>query len=263
MRLSHLIASIVVMAGMIAPLAVLAADAEGLPSGEGPGGQVAQQCLTDLRMFDDELARSGFGVLAPGGYGVEGYTAYAEIGTPRRRMQALRDAAYAYALHGNEQSCQMVLASMQQVYQEHRGLIGPDSDYPDARTAWRRAHLAQASPVTGMDRLMRADVIIGADIRTPEDERLGEIADIVLDPERQAVAYVLATRGGFLGFGKELVAVRWIDLRATPDHEIYVFDASPEAFAAAPKVERESFQESSSEAWRGTLDRYWEGVVGK
>lgn len=111
-------------------------------------------------------------------------------------MQSLRDAAYVYALDGDEQSCQRVLASMREIYQEHQELVGLESDDPNARTAWRRAHLARATPVTEMSRLMRADVVVGADIRTPDDEKLGEIEDVVIDPERQAIAYVLASRGG-------------------------------------------------------------------
>ena len=104
---------------------------------------------------------------------------------------------------------------------------------------------------------------IGANIRTPQDQELGEIEDLVLDPARQTIAYVLASRGGFLGLGGELVAVRWSDLRATTDHEIYVLDASPEAFAAAPKVERGSFDQTSADNWLSTLDQYWARVVGK
>lgn len=250
-----------------APLAVRAADVESLPDGAADQqGQVAQQCLTDLWAFEDELARVGFGVLAPSGYGAgySGYgTVYGTSGTPRQKMQSLSDAAYIYAFDGNEQSCQMVLASMRQVYQEHQKLVGLESDDPNARTAWRRAHLERATPLTQMSSLMRADIIIGADIRTPEDEELGEIEDIVLDPDRQTIAYVLASRGGFLGLGEELVAVRWSDLRATTDHEIYVLDASPEVFAAAPKVERGSFDKSSGDSWRNSLDQYWAGVVGE
>lgn len=48
-------------------------------------------------------------------------------------------------------------------------------------------------------------IVIGADIRTPQDQELGEIEDVVLDPARQTIAYVLASRGGFLGLGGELV----------------------------------------------------------
>ena len=57
------------------------------------------------------------------------------------------------------------------------------------------------------------------------------------------------------------MAVRWSDLRATEDHEIFVLDATPEAFAAAPKVERRNFEESAGEAWRDSLDQYWGSVI--
>lgn len=266
MRASRFTALAFLAAAMSAPLAVRSDDVESLPSGAAQQGQAAQQCLADLRAFEEELARVGFGVLAPSGYGTgySGYgTAFGASGTPRQKMQSLRDAAYVYAFDGNEQSFQTVLTSMRQVYQEHQELVGIESDDPNVRTAWRRAHLAQATPVTEMDSLMRADIVIGADIRTPEDQELGEIEDVVLDPARQTIAYVLASRGGFLGLGGELVAVRWSDLRATTDHEIYVLAASPEAFTAAPKVERGSFDQTSGDNWRSTLDQYWAGVVGK
>ena len=144
MHTSRLVAlAFVAAAG--APLAVRAADVESLPDGASQQGQVAQQCLADLRAFEDELAGVGFGVLAPTGYGT-GYGSYGMgygmSGTPRQKMQSLRDAAYVYAFDGDEQSCQTVLASMRQVYQEHQKLVGPESDDPDARRTWRRAHLA-------------------------------------------------------------------------------------------------------------------------
>jgi sporulation protein YlmC with PRC-barrel domain len=266
MHTSRLVALAFAAASASAPLAVRAADVESLPVGSARQGQSAQQCLTDLRAFEDDLARVGFGALAPSGYGMgyTGYgTAYGLSGTPRQKMQSFRDAAYVYGFDGNEQSCQTVLASMRQIFQEHQKLVGLESGDPNAQRAWRRAHLAQATPVTEMDRLMRAKTVIGADIRTSADVKLGEIKDIVLDPARQGIAYVLASRGGFLGLGEELVAVRWFDLRATTDHEIYVLDASAEAFAAAPKIERGSFEQTSGENWRRTLDQYWAGVVGK
>lgn len=255
-----------VVAATGAPGAVRAADAESLPSEAAPQEQLAQLCLKNLQAFEDELARIGFGVLAPGGHGYGmGYaghgTIYGGAGTPRQKMQSLGNAAYVFAFDGDEQSCQTVLASMRKVYQEHQGLVGLENDDPNARLAWRRAHLAQATPVTEMDSLMRVRVVIGADIRTPEDEALGEIEDVVLDPVRQTIAYVLVSRGGFLGLGDELVAVRWSDLRATTDHEIYVLNTSPDVFASAPKVEAGSFDETAGENWRSALDQYWTGAL--
>ncbi|MCQ0090441.1 PRC-barrel domain-containing protein [Roseovarius sp. M141] len=266
MRLPKLFASATIVSVASLAFAVRAADMESLPDAGASKGQEILQCQSDLLTFEDELVQAGFGVLAPGGYvgGYAGYkTGYGLIGTPRQQMQMLRDAAGVYALAGDERACQMVLASMRDIYEAHDKLVGFETDNPEARTAWRRVHLAKAVPVTEMDRLMRADVIIGVDLRTADDTMLGEIKDIVLDPKRQTIAYVLASRGGFLGLTEELIAVRWADLRATDDHEIYVLDVSPEAFAAAPKVERRNFEASSGQGWRNSLDQYWAGVIDK
>jgi len=262
--LSKLFISATIVSAASLAFAVRAADVESLPDVAAPEEQEILQCQSDLRAFEDELAQAGFGVLAPGGYvgGYAGYKpGYGLIGTPRQQMQVLRDAAGVYALAGDEKACQMVLASMREINEAHDELVGFETDDPEARTAWRRAHLAKAVPVTEMDRLMRADVIIGVELRTADDTMLGEIKDVLLDPQRQTIAYVLASRGGFWGLGEELIAVRWTDLRATDDHEIYVLDASSEAFAAAPKVERQNFAESFGEDWRNRLDQYWDGVV--
>ncbi|PVA08878.1 hypothetical protein DC366_16970 [Pelagivirga sediminicola] len=264
MRPIKLFLSTMIVSVASLPFAVRAADVEALPDATVSEGQEILQCQNDLLAFEDELARTGFGVLAPGGYigGYAGYkTGYGLIGTPRQQMQVLRDAAGVYALAGDEKACQMVLASMRKIYEAHDEPVGSETENPEARTAWRRAHLAKAVPVTEMGRLMRADVVIDADLRTADDTMLGEIKDVILDPQRQTIAYVLASRGGFLGLGEELIAVRWTDLRATEDHEIYVLDVSPEAFMAAPKVERQNFAASFDEGWRHRLDQYWAGVV--
>jgi sporulation protein YlmC with PRC-barrel domain len=159
---------------------------------------------------------------------------------------------------GDEQACQQVLSKMRGTFGKHQKLGGLEADDPEARSAWRRAHLANAKPVSEMDRLMRADVVIGADLRNTADEELGEIEDVVLDPADRSVAYVLVSRGGFLGMGEELVAVRWQDLRATTDHEIFVLDVPWSAFVQAPAVGSESLAQTASQSWREQMDRFWE-----
>lgn len=233
------------------------------PPGEG---SIADQCLKDLRAFDDKLARVGFGILPPDGFnpstaapsydwGVEG------AGTPRQKIHALRDAAYVYALEDDERSCQMVLASMRRAFEQHQTLVGRDVSGTNVRRRWRRAHLERAKPVTQMNHLMRVDLLIGSEIRNTKDEKLGEIEDVVLDPKNQNALYVLASRGGFFGFGKKLVAVRWNDLRATEDHELYVLNASIQAFEAAPEVDRSKLEKSADAAWRRALAAYWDAIL--
>lgn len=268
MRLSIFLAAAVgVGIGLVAAAAASAADVEGLPGAQPPKEQIAQKCLGDLQAFEEQLWRVGFGALPPRGYGVPvppGYSDFYLYGveaTPRKKMQALRDAAYIYAFDGDEPSCQRELAAMRAVYDEHQKLIGAESDDPNVRTAWRRAHLARAEPVAKMDHLMRADVLIGSEVRNLKDERLGEIADFVLNPQKRDILYVLVSRGGFLGFGGKLVAVRWNDLRATEDHELYVLDVPPKTMDKAPPVDRRNFATTASGEWQRSLDQYWDRAL--
>jgi sporulation protein YlmC with PRC-barrel domain len=244
----------------------IAADAENPPWNETGGQAVAQQCLKDLQAFDEKLAQIGFGVLPPDGYGVSAPSGYyiwgvEGKGTPRQKLRSLRKAAYVYAREANEQLCQTVLASMRHVYDRHQKLVGIEAYDPNVRMAWRRAHISRAKPVTQMNHLMRADVIIGSEIRNLKDEKLGEIEDLVLDPEKQNVLYVLASRGGFLGFGKKLLAVRWSDLRATEDHKLYVLDVSAKALEDAPEVDCRNFEKTADADWRRLLSVYWDGIL--
>jgi len=244
--------------------AVLAADAETLPGSGTAKRAAASQCLNNLRAFDKMLAKTGFGVLPPAGYGASAPAGYYGWGieTPRHKIRSLREAAYVYALSDDEQSCEMILSSMQKIYEDHqKRLAGQKGDDLDTRRQWRRAHLSTAKPVAQMDHLMRADVFIGSELRNLKDEKLGEIKDLVLNPEKQDILYVLVSRGGFLGLGEKLVAVRWSDLRATEDHELYVLDAQAKALDDAPKVGRGNFEKTADADWRRSLSEYWDRVL--
>lgn len=243
--------------------AALAADAETLPSGEPGQRPIAQQCIKDLQAFDQELAGVGFGVLPSGGPTTQpgGFYVWGTGGTPRQKLRAWWDAAYLYALDDDEQSCQRVLASMRTFYQGHQKLVGNESDDLNVKMAWRRAHLARAKPVAAMDHLMRAKILIGSEIRNLKDLWLGRIEDIVLNPDKRDIRYILVSRGGFLGVGRKWVAVRWSDLRATEDHELYVLDVEPTALDNAPAVDRETFTKTADADWQRSLDQYWDRVL--
>lgn len=246
-----------------------AANVGATPSANAGEPAIARQCLEDIQKFDAQLWRVGFGVLEeglvpPGTYNetpLPGPTIPGMQETARQKIRSLRAAAYVYALDDNEQSCQMVLASMRKVYDEHQKLIGPDADDPKVRMEWRRAHLARAEPVAEMNHLIGADILIGSEVRNLKDDRLGEIEDLVLNPEKQEVLYVLVSHGGFLGIGEKLVPVRWRDLRATEDHALYVLNVPPKAFNDAPTIKREDYAKTADPNWEHSLDRYWDRAL--
>ncbi len=66
---------------------------------------------------------------------------------------------------------------------------------------------------------VRASEVIGMNIYNPEGEDVGEVNDIVLDPNTGKMRYAAVTYGGFLGIGDELFAVPWEAFQCTQDPE--------------------------------------------
>lgn len=55
--------------------------------------------------------------------------------------------------------------------------------------------------------IQKASEIIGRTVQNDRGEKLGEIKDLVIDPDRNRIAYVVLTFGGFLGMGDKLFAI--------------------------------------------------------
>lgn len=126
-----------------------------------------------------------------------------------------------------EHACELFLASMRKFYREHLRANGITADNLKRKIANRQALLAAAEPVGSLQHLRRARVLIGAEIRNSKDEKIGTIEDVVFDPKGQTIRYVAATPLGSQTADENWVAVRWSDLRATEDHELYLLNIGP------------------------------------
>ena len=178
---------------------------------------------------------------------------------PALELGTLHDAAYILAGRGDEQGCRTVLAALERAYGEYAGQLREAGVDPNAVSGWRAQEILAAKPVTELGRTLRLDEIAGTDLRTPNDEYLGSVEDLVLDPERGGVAYAVVERGAFLGIGGKSVAVPWDRLKATPGLNMLVLDVEKAAMEGAPTVEPgslgdpEQFRERRQE-----IDQYWQ-----
>src|SRR5918995_1739288 len=98
-------------------------------------------------------------------------------------------------------------------------------------------HLGVLEHLGSLERPLRAGDIIGSSLRNTQDQYLGEISDVVFDPNSHEITHALVEKGGFLGLGQEVVAVPMTALRVTDDLEIFVVDMTKERFAEAPRLE--------------------------
>ena len=84
-----------------------------------------------------------------------------------------------------------------------------------------------------------ASNLIGLSVVNAENERLGEINDLVTDQDGKVIAALVGV-GGFLGIGEKDVAVRFEDLKLSRDEENNVtamLNANQDTLASAPDFE--------------------------
>jgi PRC-barrel domain len=221
--------------------------------------EVAEQCLADLQTFTGELAETGYGVVGPPGYGASA-PAGGWYGTqgPRRGMGAIVSGAEAFALQGKEESCQIVLEEARKLHEERVAMIEEAGIPPEEVQTWRHEQLLTAVPVEEMEGAISIDSAVGADVRNLQDEKLGDIEDVVLSREGN-IEYALISRGGFFGLGQEYVPVSWESLQAVPTLDTFVLDVPEDVMEEAPRIDREAFSDIQTyNQRREEVDSFWE-----
>jgi sporulation protein YlmC with PRC-barrel domain len=80
----------------------------------------------------------------------------------------------------------------------------------------------------------RASKLVGASVVNSNDERIGTIDDLVVNPEDK-VTYAILSVGGFLGIGSKLVAVPFDSLRMVKEERLMLPGATKNALKGLPE----------------------------
>jgi sporulation protein YlmC with PRC-barrel domain len=173
----------------------------------------------------------------------------------QRDVRQLRDAAYILQHYGKDDVCEEVVASIQDMIENPEDTAQQSGTYDDW-TAGEMERIKNAKPVTEMVGQLRAEQMIGADVRNMENEDIGEIEDVVLAKEGGA-SYVVLSHGGFLGLGEKQVAVPFEQLKVAGEYDVYYVDMTEELIETAPSFERGSRDWLGDEEWRQQNDEYY------
>jgi sporulation protein YlmC with PRC-barrel domain len=178
---------------------------------------------------------------------------------PQFEMRILYQAALVLDRQGNDEACAQIVQAMAGTYQEQVEQLEELGVDPAEITAWRQSQIAEAEPVTEAFAHVQVDRLIGMNVRSPEDRNLGDVGDVLLNPQTGAVEYVTVARGGFFGIGEDEVAVPWEMFYITTDFTSLVLPADEATLEAAPRYERRSmFDETTTGAIdREELDTFW------
>jgi len=95
-------------------------------------------------------------------------------------------------------------------------------------------------------------------VRTPQNEALGTVDDLVISPETGKIAYLVIARGGIFGIGEKYVPVPWDDFKVTPKANLLVLNATRATMDAAPQVSHDQSMTTEQFKLEGSkVDTYW------
>ena len=207
------------------------------------------------------------GTAAPGAAGPVGADPWAAAGgplygaqSPRNQIEVLYGAAYVLAQQGKQEGCQYVLAELTNTYDQYTMRLQEAGIDPSQVTNWRQEQIAVAQPIQQVQGISRftVDDVTGTDVRNLQDEHLGSVSDVILDPSSGAITYAIVARGGFLGIGRDHVAVPWNAFRATPGLNTLVLNVPEDAMENAPTVDPDSFGDPTTVTQQDQeVDQYW------
>ncbi|HBM89237.1 MAG TPA: hypothetical protein DD437_11870 [Rhodobiaceae bacterium] len=183
------------------------------------------------------------------------------IGDLGKDVKMLRNAARVFSDNGMPDACVETINHTNSLLEQHAKALTGRYD-AEGNGNWFTTEVERirtAVPVSDIDKPLRAAEVVGADIRNMENTILGEIEDVVVEPQNGNITYVIVAHGGFLGWGESQVAVPWQQLRITPNTQnpVFILNISPDVLAEAPSFKRDSWAEVDNADWRMLNELYF------
>jgi hypothetical protein len=105
--------------------------------------------------------------------------------------------------------------------------------------------------------LMGADTLIGDGVVNGDDDKLGDIKEIMLDMHTGQVAYAVLAFGGFLGMGEKLFAVPWQALHLDTTNHRFVLDVEKERLKQAPGFDKDAWPDMADAGWATEIHSFY------
>lgn len=89
--------------------------------------------------------------------------------------------------------------------------------------------------------VLSASTLKGDAIKNRNDDKLGDLEEIVIDLDSGRVAYGVLAAGGFLGMGEKFFAIPWDMFTVDTDDHSLVVDLNKEVLDDAPGFDKDNW----------------------
>jgi hypothetical protein len=182
-----------------------------------------------------------------------------------RDLRSLRDAAVTLWSYGRHDDCERLLANISELVSgpSMGSLGGNDEEEADKQLSAREPKTQRgtatghrqeegAKPLVGIDELapgLRADEIIGAEVRSSDDKIVGEVRNIVFGTKDRR-DYAIVASGGFFTPGKESIVVPIRFLKVSQERVSFFLPMTLAKVKAIPLMPDQQYAWLSNESWR-------------
>jgi hypothetical protein len=184
-------------------------------------------------------------------------------------LRSLRDAAFTLWSYGRHENCERLMSNIRELISGPSMASLGDSDEEAAENqieardvkARRGATLGRrgekgAKPLISIEELapgLRADQIIGAEVRSADDKIVGEVRNIVFGTKDRR-DYAVVASGGFFTPGKDSIVVPIRSLKVSQERDSFFLSVPEARVKAIPLMPDQSYKWLSDEAWRARND---------
>ncbi|WP_309086632.1 PRC-barrel domain-containing protein [Chelativorans sp.] len=183
-----------------------------------------------------------------------------------RDLRALRDAAFILWNYGLHDDCERILGNIRELVASPsmRDLVANDEDEADQQLAAGEPMLHDggqvlgnrdgegARPLIDINELgpgLRADEILGAEVRSSDDKIIGEVRNVVIGTMDRR-DYAIVASGGFFIPGKDSIVVPLRHLKVDQERDSFFLQITEAEAKAVPLMPDQEYEWLADEAWR-------------
>jgi hypothetical protein len=191
-----------------------------------------------------------------------------------RDLRTLRDTALILWAYGRHEDCERMLASIRElVAATSMNTLGDnDEDEIDQQMAAREPMVqggatvgrrgdTDARPLISINEMapgLRADEIIGTEVRSSDDKIIGEVRNIVFGTKDRR-DYAIVASGGFFIPGKNSIVVPIESLKVSQERDSFYLPLSEVEVKAVPLMPDQNYEWLADLAWRDRNDVLFSG----
>ena len=185
-----------------------------------------------------------------------------------RDLRSLRDAAFTLWSYGRHEDCERLLANIRELVAapSMATMGGNDEEEADKQISAREPKVQRgaivhrndkgAKPLISINELapgLRADEIIGAEVRSSDDKIVGEVRNIVFGTKDRR-DYAVVASGGFFTTGKDSIVVPIRFLNVSQERDSFYLPIVEAKVKAVPLMPDQDYKWLADEIWRARND---------